>query len=181
MANHCHACREVLCLKLSHGKEKLKTKEACERDIAGALVMHNKTTHLEGKTLHIDQQVYRVKVETAFLRAGVPIYKVNPKARLMEGTYISVVFDGTTRLGEAVVNLIRYVTENISQRLLRVQMIAKSMTGEEIACELIHVLSINYSVNPNSLLAAMRDRASVYNVAMRNLKIVYPTQVDVGT
>ena len=68
----------------------------------------------------------------------------------------------------------------ISQRLLRVQMMAKSMTGEEIARELIHVLSINYSVNPNSLLAAMRDRASVNNVAMRTLKVVYPTLVDAG-
>lgn len=91
-------------------------------------------------------------------------------------------FDGTTRLGEAVVILVRYVTEGmkIQQRLLRVQMIAKSMTGEELARELITVLSINYSVSPTSLLAAMRDRASVNNVALRTLKVVYPLVVDVG-
>ena len=164
----CHACCEVLrCLKLSsitnhiksrkhfHGKEKLKTKEARELDIAGALVTHNKTAHLGGETLPIDQQVYRVKVVTAFMRAGVPINKVSQFRDVLEenalrltdrshmsnlipfiwqeeqkrikseinGRDISVVFDRTTRLGEAVVILIHYVTENmeISQRLLRVQ------------------------------------------------------------
>ena len=59
-------------------------------------------------------------------------------------------------------------------------MIAKSMTGEELARELITVLSINYSVSPTSLLAAMRDRASVNNVALRTLKVVYSLVVDVG-
>ena len=59
-------------------------------------------------------------------------------------------------------------------------MIAKSMTGEKLARELVSVLSINYSVSPNSLLAAMRDRASVNNVAVRTFKVVYPLVVDVG-
>ena len=100
----------------------------------------------------------------------------------IEGRDLSIVFDGTTRLGEAVVILVRYVTEDmeIQQRLLRVQMIAKSMTGEELARELISVLSINYSVSPNTPLSAMRDRASVNNVALRTLKVVYPLVVDVG-
>ena len=73
----------------------------------------------------------------------------------IQGRELSVVFDGTTRLGEAVVILVRYVTEHmeIQQRLLRVQMVVKSMTGDELARELISVLSINYSVSPNTLLA----------------------------
>ena len=68
----------------------------------------------------------------------------------------------------------------MQQRLLQVRMIAKSMTGEELARELISVLSINYSASPNTLLATMRDRASVNNVALRTLKVVYPLVVDVG-
>ncbi len=59
-------------------------------------------------------------------------------------------------------------------------MLSKSLTGEEIARELIHVLSVNFSIGPGQLIAAMRDRASVNNVAMRTLKIVYPDLLDVG-
>ena len=40
------------------------------------------------------------------------------------------------------------------------------MTGEEIARELIHVLSANYAIGPNQLIAAMRDCAAVNGVAM---------------
>ena len=40
-------------------------------------------------------------------------------------------FDGTTHLGEAVVIVVRYITEDmeIQQRLLRVQMIANELRG----------------------------------------------------
>jgi len=31
------------------------------------------------------------------------------------------------------------------------------MTGEEIAHELVHVLSANYAISPDQLIAAMRD------------------------
>ena len=80
--------------------------------------------------------------------------------------------------------LVRYITEDmkIEQRLLRVQIIAKSMTvhGEELARELIVVLSVSYSISSNALLGAMRDRASVNNIALTTLKIVYPLVVDIG-
>ena len=44
--------------------------------------------------------------------------------------------------------------------------------GEEVARELISVLSVTYGVRSSNLLASMRDRASVNNVAMRTLKVV---------
>ena len=62
----------------------------------------------------------------------------------------------------------------------RVQLLAKSLTGEELARELIHVLSVNYSIRPEQLIASMRDRASVNNVAMKTLSVVYPNLLDVG-
>ena len=68
----------------------------------------------------------------------------------------------------------------VEQRLVKVQMLSKSLTGEEIARELINVLLVTYSIHSNNLLAAMRDRASTNNVAMNTLKIVYPSIVDVG-
>ena len=58
-------------------------------------------------------------------------------------------------------------------------MLAKSLTGEELARELISVLSVAYSIISNSLLAAMRDGASVNNVAIQTLKIVYPLVIDI--
>ena len=61
--------------------------------------------------------------------------------------------------------LVRFVSDEwkLEQRLIRMQMLAKSMTGEKVARELISVLSMKYSVKLELLLAAMRDRASVNN------------------
>ena len=59
-------------------------------------------------------------------------------------------------------------------------MVVKSLTGEEFARELISVLSVNYGIATQHLLAAMKDRASVNEVAVRTLKIVYPSLLSVG-
>ena len=56
----------------------------------------------------------------------------------------------------------------------------KSVTGEELARELIHILSSNYAVGPTRLLAAMKDRASVNGVAMKTLQVMYPVALDIG-
>ena len=49
----------------------------------------------------------------------------------LSGRPISVVFDGTTRLGEAMAVVVRYIDTsfNIQQRLIRLQLLAKSMAG----------------------------------------------------
>lgn len=57
-------------------------------------------------------------------------------------------------------------------------MLAKSMSGEKIAHELISILSVQYSI-PSGNLAAMKDCASVNTVAMRTMQNVYPMVVDV--
>ena len=54
------------------------------------------------------------------------------------------------------------------------------MTGEEIACQLIHVLTANYAIGPDQLIAAMRDRVAANGVAMRTLAVVYPKVMDIG-
>ena len=56
----------------SKGRE---TKEGWERDIAKSLVAHDKS-HPGGETLPTEQRVYRVKVVKSFLRAGVPLSKI---------------------------------------------------------------------------------------------------------
>ena len=221
----CSACREQLSLKRSviknhiqsakheGSKKRLERKEARERDIADSLIKYNEEFHPRGETLPQQQQVYHVKVMSAFLKAGVPISKIesikdlleenalrltdrrnmhdyipfilSEESRILseiEGKNLSVIFDGTTCLGEALAVLVRYVTPDweIEQRLVRVQMLSKSLSGEEIARELISVLSVRFSIRSTNVLASMRDRASTNNVAMQTLKIVYPSIVDVG-
>ena len=97
----------------------------------------------------------------------------------ISGKDLGVIFDGTTRFGEAMVIVVRFVGDcwTLEQRLIRVQLLSKSVTGEELACELIHILSTNYAVGPDRLLAAMKDRASVNGVAMKTLQVVYPNAV----
>ena len=60
------------------------------------------------------------------------------------------------------------------------QLPEKSMRGDEIAREVISTLFVQCSVTPDLLLAAMHGRAATYNVALRKLKVIYPTVVDVG-
>ena len=218
------ACREELSLKSSSVKSHLrstkhqerKTKrhsiELQERDIAIALATYSKEVHNKGESLPLDMQVYRVKVVSAFLRAGVPLSKVDlfrdileenafrlcdrrhmsdlipfllsqEQARIkeIEGQHLAIIFDGTTRLGEALAIVVRVISEDfqVMQRLVRLQLLSKSLTGEEIARELITVLSVGYGINPNLVICAMRDGASTNNVAMRTLNVLYSRIFDV--
>ena len=93
----------------------------------------------------------------------------------LQSKKVCVIFDGTTRLGEALVIVLRFVDGFvIKQRLVRFLTLTKSLTGEEIARELINVLSVEYGITSERVLASMRDRASVNRVAMQTTKVVYP-------
>lgn len=62
----------------------------------------------------------------------------------------------------------------IQQRLVRMQLLAKSLTGEEIARELLFVLQAQYGIASGLLVATMRNRASVKNLALSILHVMYP-------
>ena len=68
----------------------------------------------------------------------------------------------------------------IKQRLVRLQILVKSMTGEELAREILGVLCREYKLSTEQVLAAMRDWASVNNVAIRHIKIMFPNLFDIG-
>ena len=73
----------------------------------------------------------------------------------VQGKYISIIFDGTTRLGEVLVVVLRYIEAwEIHQRLVRVDFLQKSLNAEELARQIVGVESGN-------LIAVMRDGASV--------------------
>ena len=99
----------------------------------------------------------------------------------LKGQISLLYFDGTTRLGEALAIVVRFVVEwRIEQRLIRLQLLVKSMTGEQIAREIINTLSVEYGISVDRVLACMRDRASTNQVAVRTMKILYPNILDVG-
>ena len=94
---------------------------------------------------------------------------------------MAVIFYGTTRLGEAMAIVVRFVSCNftIEQHLIRLQLLAKSLSGEEIARELVSVLSVGYGIKPGLLISAMCDGASTNNIAMRTIGVIYPNLFDV--
>jgi len=100
----------------------------------------------------------------------------------MHGQKVVVIFDGTSRIGEAMAIILRFIDKDwiIQHRLIHLQLLAKSTTGEEIARELISVLQVQYNVDSSSLIAAMHDRASVNKVAMSFVRVMYPTILDIG-
>lgn len=222
----CKACRENVSVKKSiiaqhaksskhvAGKTRLAQKDKQERDIADMLVTYDKTTHPVGEGLSESVRVYRVKVVRTFLRAGVPLQKVDQFRELLEenafrlsgsshlrellpfiheqekhtiqreikGKQVSVIFDGTTHVCEAMVIVLRFLDEKweIQQRVVRLMLLAKSLSGEEVARQLIVCLSTELGINSDLLVATMRDRASVNTVAIRTLGIVFPKIVDIG-
>ena len=75
---------------------------------------------------------------------------------------MSVIFDGTTRLGEAFAVVLRFISDRqLKQRLIKFQILTKSMTGEEISREVISILQVTYGICANKILACMHDGASV--------------------
>ena len=95
---------------------------------------------------------------------------------------LSIIFDGTTHVCEAFVVVLRYLTDDweLKQCVGRLKLLAKSMIGEEVAQQIIVILSTELGIPPQSIVAAMHDRASVNDVAMRTIKVVYNQMIDVG-
>ena len=221
----CDACREEVSEKASVIKQHIQSKKhksgverlakTKKRDVTvlEALKKYDEKVHPIGEMLSDDQRLFRIKTMKTFLKAGVPLQKLDDFRELLEeggyrltsvpnmrqlipfvrkeeeeiikgelaGHNISVIFDGTTRLGEALAIVVRFVTADweVKQRLVRLQLLAKSLKGEELAREIIMVLTQHYNVQNNSLCASMRDGASVNGAAMRTVKIVFPKVVDV--
>ena len=97
----------------------------------------------------------------------------------IDGRPVSIIFDGTTHVCEAMVIVLRFIDEKwkIQQRVCRLMLLTKSMSGEEVARQLVTVLS----TDPSSLvIATARDRASVNNVAMRTVSVIYDQLLDIG-
>ena len=221
----CSACREEVATKKSvielhiksqkhsRGKSRLASNRKIEADIAQELKQFDSEVHPEGERLPETTRVYRVKVVTAMLKAGVPLFKIDSFRDLLEehalslssstnlrqllpfilheetnrlrkeiaGKHVSIIFDGTTHVCEAMVIVLRYVDDwVINQSVCRLMLLAKSMSGEEVARQIIMTLSTELGIASSLVVAAMRDRASTNEVAMRTVSIVYNQIMDIG-
>ena len=114
----------------------------------------------------------------------IPVIHQEEKKKIraaINGQFISVIFDGSSRLGEALAIVIRFVSGwSIQQKLVRMSMLTKSLKGEELAREILSALSTDLGVSGSYLIAAMHDRASVNTAAMSIVSIMYPDILDVG-
>ena len=93
----------------------------------------------------------------------------------------SVTFDGTARMGEALVAIVRFVQENFipTQRLIRLEVLAKTSKGDELAQRLMSCLAVKHNFGPNTIIGGIRDGASVNGAALRQLKFFYSNLFDV--
>ena len=100
----------------------------------------------------------------------------------VQGQPISIIFDGTTHVCEAMVIVLRFINDQwrIQQRVGSLKLLAKSMSGEEVAQQIVSVISQELGIPSSFVIAASRDRASVNDVAMRTVKVVYSSILDIG-
>ena len=120
-----------------------------------------------------------------FLYDLIPFVVKQEEAQVKEeikNKHVGVIFDGTTHTCEVLAVVLRFISDSftIEQRLVKIELLAKSLNGEEVAQELINVLSTTLGITSHYVVATMRDRASVNNVAIRTLKILYPNLLDIG-
>ena len=93
---------------------------------------------------------------------------------------LSIIFDGNTRQGEAIAIIVRFVNNNWNiQRLVRIDVCSKSVNANELAQVLNQYLSVDYGVRANSLLAAMRDGASVNQAALDRMAFIFSKMLNV--
>ena len=95
--------------------------------------------------------------------------------------HVSVVFDGSSRLGEALAVMLRFLDDggSVKQLLVRLKVLSKSLTGEELAGEVIDILSNSMQIQRQHVVAVVRDGASVNGAAMRIVKAVFPKLLDI--
>ena len=89
---------------------------------------------------------------------------------------VSVIFDGSTRQGEAVAIIVRFIDDQwaITQRLIRIDVCSKSVNADELPKVLNEALCVEFGKRANSLPAAMRDGASINQAALNRIKFFFP-------
>ena len=67
----------------------------------------------------------------------------------------------------------------IQQCVCRLILLGKSLTGEEVARQIVSTISTELGIPSSCVIATARDRVSVNDVAMRTVGIVYGGLIDI--
>ena len=207
------------CASQKHARSKEKSKKSKLKEQTIAKALSREKTH-QDSTLPLAQQAYRQEVVEEFLKAGIPISKIDKLHSLLEknghrltsssnlAQYItlifkqevdtikkelslpgqgdmtrdvSVIFDGSTRQGEAIAIISRFIDDQwaITQRLIRIDVCSKSVNAVELARVLNEALCVEFGIRANSLLAAMRDGASVNQAALNRIQFFFLKMLNI--
>lgn len=139
------------CASQKHIRSKQKSKSKLKEQTIAKAFSRQKTR--QDSTLLLAQQAYRQEIVEEFLKAGIPICKIDKLHSLLEknghrltrssnlAQYIthifkkghmtrdvSVIFDGSTRQGEAIAIIVRLIDDQwaITQHLIRIVLLEVS-------------------------------------------------------
>jgi len=118
------------------------------------------------------------------LAEWIPYVLVEEKKKMwskMKDQDVFLIFDGTTREGEAFVIIARYVDEHfaVHQCLLRFLTVKQSLEGSQITMVVIQTL-IEASIPIPKVLGSNRDGASV-NVKDTSMRVSHTTSSSSGS
>ena len=195
-------------VKYNDAKRAIQNSKKRDQSLLTFLRRKDEEDNPKGETLPEDMRLFRFDLVEAFLSAGIPLSKIDnlcsffltahghlsqmipsiiekeketlkTELSLVDGC--SVIFDGSTRLGEALAIVVRFVDDewNVQQRLIRLQVLAKSLKANELAQCLTQSLAVEYSIRPAVLLAVMKDGAAVNHAALEQVKFFFPQLLDI--
>lgn len=99
----------------------------------------------------------------------------------IKGQYITFVFDGTTRLGEAVNVVVRFCPSDfnaIQQRLVNFTTLKKHLNGNELGRHLMDVLR-ELHIPYEQVVGSSRDSCATNGAGLRVIKPFLPSMMDV--
>ena len=189
--------------KHKNGLSDIRKNKSRNQTIVACFQRKDKRENTPGSTLPAHMRLFRFGVVESFLNGGIPLAKTDSLRPVLEkhGHRLSSTrkrkgqapgrtqrcergkcdFDGTARLGEALVIIIRFVQENFvpTQRLIRLEILAKALKGEELAQRLMSWLAVEYKLGPNVVIGATRECVFVNVAALRQLMFFYHNLFDV--
>ena len=99
----------------------------------------------------------------------------------VKGQRVTVIFDGTTRLGEAIVILLRWIPasfDHVEQRLVAFRTAFAHTSGVELAQLINAVLFTTLGLRHKDIVGDARDSCATNGVALRTLKALLTHMQD---
>ena len=165
--------------KHGNGKDKLKKSKLKDQMIMEAFRAGDRTQ--KDSTLPVTERAYRLEVVEEFGKIDMlrSLLEKNGQRLTVSahlGQYISIVFK---QEDERIKNELTLPGQTGMTRDVSIIFDGSIRQGEAIAQVLNQCLSLDYKVKANSLLAAMRDGASVNQAALDRIAFIFPKMLNV--